>query len=278
MTNSELKRPTIWGVCRKWGQEMSIAASHLLFPPACLICGIELSATLIGTRRERLLAERLCPRCDLELGLNGTRCQLCGLPSSEVSDCTGCRWLCTRLHLPASPWQRLFVLGGYTGSLRDTVLQAKRPAGEDLADLLAMLLLRQHNDFEQITVDAVVPVPMHWRRRFIRRTNAAAVIANRLAGELGVPVKKSIRKAKLTPLQRSLPAAERIKNVAGSFRIRGRQPLGAKVLVIDDVATTGATLAAATAALLEAGVSVVYAAVIARADLASAADDLEAFP
>ena len=267
-----------WGGWREWAEGMSVAASHLLFPPACLVCGIELSSVLSKKRSERLLAERLCPNCDDDLCVCGRRCQFCGLPTSGVSDCIGCRQLREQLHLPVLPWQRLFVLGSYAGYLRDTVLQAKRPVGEGLADLLAMLLLRQHDDLEKISFDAVVPVPMHWRRRFVRGTNAAGVMAKRLAQELGVPQKNTLLKLRLTPLQRSLPAAERSANVAGSFRLRSRQLPGRQVLLIDDVATTGATLAAATATLLEAGVSVVYAAAVARADLVFDTDGPEYLP
>lgn len=270
--------PSILAVCGKWAKEASVAASHLLFPPACLVCGLELPAAPPGASLERWLAERICSACELDLAISGGRCSHCGLPSPGGSDCVGCRQLWGRLHLSVLPWQQLFVLGGYADRLRDMVLQAKRPAGEDRAELLAMLLLRQHGQLAEICLDAVVPVPMHWRRRLARGTNAASVIAKRLAWQLGVPQKNALQRKRLTPLQRSLPAAERPGNVAGSFRLRGRQPPGRQVLLVDDVATTGATFAAAATALLEAGVSVVYAAAVARADMTPAPNNPDSLP
>ena len=91
-------------------------------------------------------------------------------------------------------------------------------------------------------------------------------MACQLARQLGVPLRHALARSAVTPLQRSLPAASRPGNVAASFRLRDRRVGGNVVLLVDDVATTGATLAAATGLLLEAGVPVVYAAVAARAE------------
>ena len=158
------------------------------------------------------------------------------------------------------------MLGRYDGLLREAVLQAKHPAGEDLAELLALLLLAERPAILSWGISAVVPIPMHWRRRWRRGTNAAAAMADQLARRLGAPLRHALARSSLTPLQRSLPAASRPANVAASFRIRAPRVSGQAVLLVDDVATTGATLAAATRLLLEAGVPVVYAAVAARAE------------
>jgi len=91
-------------------------------------------------------------------------------------------------------------------------------------------------------------------------------MARQLARQLDVPLRHALARSSLGPLQRSLPAASRPANVATSLRVRDRSVSGGAVLLVDDVATTGATLAAATRLLLEASVPVVYAAVAARAE------------
>ncbi|MCQ2142521.1 MAG: ComF family protein [Bacteroidales bacterium] len=131
-------------------------------------------------------------------------------------------------------------------------------------------------------VDAVVPVPLHWTRRYRRGYNQAEVIAGAVARELGAPLRRSfLRRARRTRSQAKLSTESKAANVAGAFKASGRGrrfpwlPPGTPavevhhILLIDDVFTTGSTLAACHAALREAFGPAVR---ISAATLACAAD------
>ena len=100
------------------------------------------------------------------------------------------------------------------------------------------------------TVDAVIPVPLHWLRRYRRGYNQAEVIAAAVAGKLGVKLlPKALVRRRRTGTQTRLDASDRMKNVLGVFRVRTLPPGLRHVLLIDDTFTTGATLAACALAL-----------------------------
>jgi len=119
-------------------------------------------------------------------------------------------------------------------------------------------------------VDVVVPVPLHWRRRRARGYDQAALLARPVAKALGVPaLLRGLRRVRDTPSQVGLPHAERQRNIAGAFapwRLRGAE----RVLLVDDVRTTGATLRAASKALEAGGVSEVHTFVLAARVLGEA--------
>jgi ComF family protein len=159
------------------------------------------------------------------------------------------------------------VLGGYGGLLRDAVLRAKHPRGDDVAAALATLLHRHHAaTIAAWAPDVVVPVPMHWWRRVVRGTSAAEVIAGRLGKLSGLPVRWSLRRNRATVMQNRLPFGERRANVRDAFGGRRRGVAGMRVLLVDDVVTTGGTLSACRRVLSTAGAAAVHVAVIARAD------------
>jgi predicted amidophosphoribosyltransferase len=136
------------------------------------------------------------------------------------------------------------------------------------AGLAALLAETHRSTLTAWAVDLVVPVPMHWLRRSLRGTSTADEIATRLAGELGLPCRRVLRRARATPMQNALPWEDRHSNVHGAFVGRGEMR-GRRVLLVDDVTTTGSTLAACREAALQRGAAAVYAAVVARADRAA---------
>lgn len=164
------------------------------------------------------------------------------------------------------------MLGPYADELRTAVLRAKRPAGERVAAALAALLVARHRAaLSAWRIDVVVPVPMHWARRALRGTSAADELARGVAAALGRPCRRLLRRARATTMQNRLPTTDRRGNVRGAFRTRG--PLGGRrILLVDDVTTTGSTLEACGETAISAGAVAVYAAAVARADAEGAID------
>jgi ComF family protein len=118
------------------------------------------------------------------------------------------------------------------------------------------------------TADAVVPVPLHWRRQWARRFNQSALLAEVISGVSGVPVAHAaLKRVKATPQQVGLSQSERALNVQGAFRVaaEGKATLmGQKLVLVDDVLTSGATVDACARALLRAGAARVDVLVFAR--------------
>ena len=113
-------------------------------------------------------------------------------------------------------------------------------------------------------IDAVLPVPLHWRRRLFRGFNQAEEIARPLAQRLGVPLVANLKRSKATTFQSGLSARQRARNLRNAFTIRGEMPY-AHVLIVDDVITTGVTIRQVATTLRAAGVGRLSAIAVARA-------------
>jgi ComF family protein len=141
----------------------------------------------------------------------------------------------------------------------------KHERGRRLAVALADLFFEiRTGKIAALGIDAVVPVPLHWKRRAWRGYNQSAEVAERLAHRLRLPFHENLlRRTRPTPVQTNLSATKRRENVRNAFAPRRRLE-GATVLLVDDVMTTGATCHYAAKALKEAGASKVIAAILAR--------------
>jgi len=152
--------------------------------------------------------------------------------------------------------------------LRRAVLTMKRPAGDSLSTVLGRLYSSERADpLASFEPDLVVPIPMHWTRRLGRGTNSAEIIAGQLARRLNLPMLRGVlvRRRNTLP-QASLTPSERFRNVHGAFRLAtGYDIGGARVILVDDILTTGATCSEAAKVLKQAGAETVVAAVLARA-------------
>jgi ComF family protein len=157
----------------------------------------------------------------------------------------------------------VYAVGFYEGSLRHAIHQFKfngkigldRPLGNLLNQAIPA----------DLAVDLVVPVPLQRKRLQQRSYNQALLLAREVAKSRQWPVNyKLLTKVGETESQQGLTAGERIKNLRGAFQLQGDLS-GQKILLIDDVMTTGATVSACSQILIEGGVAEVYVAVIGRA-------------
>ncbi len=134
-----------------------------------------------------------------------------------------------------------------------------------LAPGLSLLMNRALSIDERY--DFIVPVPLHWRRRWRRGFNQAELLARGISEHRQVPILNALRRAKPTATQAGLTSAGRRRNMAGAFQPRtGIDLTGKKILLIDDVFTTGATASACALALKKAGAETVSLLTLARAD------------
>jgi ComF family protein len=132
---------------------------------------------------------------------------------------------------------------------------------------MAGLLAQIRGDvFRQLQVQMVVPMPMYWVRRVRRGINGPELIAEVLARKLDLPLSnKCLKRTQSTRLQTKLSPTERKINQRNSFRVRHAQRVaGKRILLVDDVLTTGATASAAAKVLRKAGAEAVFVAALAR--------------
>lgn len=187
------------------------------------------------------------------------RCSRCWQPGRGAELCHDCR-----SSAPAYDGTRSAFV--YAGTARTVVHALKYRHTTALARPMAGFmaeLARQH----ELQVDVVIAVPLSGRRQRTRGYNQAAVLARALALELELPLSDALVRRRHTPPQAGSADAEaRRRNVSGAFACRGQEIADRRVLLVDDVTTTGATLDSCSRALKEAGVAAVWAVTFARED------------
>lgn len=222
------------------------AALDLVYPPRCAGC-------------ERPGAF-FCERCVGELTpASGPRCRRCWQPRAGDA-CLDCA-----VTPPAFDALRSAFV--YEGVAREVVHALKYRGMTSVVGPMASLLaaaVRQH----QLEPEIIVPVPLSGLRQRLRGYNQAEALARALGRELGVPVRRrALARTRSTSPQARAPDAEtRRRNVAGAFTCREPRIAGRRVLLVDDVTTTGATLSECARALKEAGASAAWAVTFARED------------
>ncbi len=203
----------------------------LVFPPHCLLCGREI---------DELVA--VCESCWEELPRWESVCEVCGVGIGPGLD------LCPECAVEARPYTWARSLGPYEGVLRELVLILKYQ-GERMA---ARLLAREMAKLVQGEIKLVTWVPPDPKRLRERGFHGAEILGREVARALRLPARPLLRKLRHTPEQVGRPREERMNAMHGLFRAtrRGR---GETVLLVDDVLTTGATVAEGVRALQEAG-------------------------
>jgi len=237
-----------------WRQVLDLLLQQL-FPSPCLGCD--------GLAPDGLDGLGLCPCCRGQIPrLRPPLCHRCCLPLSVAHPpptftCLACR------HKPPA-YDRLIALWSYEPPV-DAVIGAlkfshhadlARPLGRQMAERLEM---------EDAAFDVFTFVPLHWQRRLARGYDQAEEITRALTHQSGRRPHRTLRRRRATRAQSRLSRNERVANLTSAFALRRNTDLsGQSVLLVDDVVTSGATIAAAAGCLKAAGAFTVTAAVVAR--------------
>jgi ComF family protein len=221
----------------------------------------------------------LCPSCREPLGQGVGLCAACWSKLSLIE-----KPYCARLGIPflydpgpgllsmeamANPpaYDRARAAVRYDEVARSLVLAFKYADRLDLAPMMGTWMARAGREL-LAEADALMPVPLHWRRLWARRFNQAAALAGAISDISKVPVLPDVlKRVRATPQQVGLSKTERASNVQGAFRVPAGQKAavkGRRIVLVDDVLTSGATVDTCARALLRAGAAHVDVLVFAR--------------
>jgi competence protein ComFC len=231
------------------------AALSLLYPPSCEGCG-----TSVGDK------EYLCADCQARAPrIVSPFCEKCSEPFSGAItssfECSNCAD--QTLHFEAA-------IAAYRarGIVRRLIHEFKYDQHQYLRHLIGDWLADVLTDprIAGTKFDVIVPVPLHAAKQRERGFNQAILLARSLSARSGIPVSVTLQRVRYTKTQTAFDRAERMQNLRNAFRLRpGRDVRGLRVLLVDDVLTTGSTLSECARVLKRGGATSVYAATAARA-------------
>lgn len=211
--------------------------ADMFYPQRCVGCG-------------RRSSDVLCRACFEALPLVGSPvCGRCGLPTAFAT------FVCEECKNLDFGFESARAALKYEGVGKEIVHALKYRGYTQVVDRLATPLMLRALDDDRF--DAVVPVPLHRARRRKRGFNQAELLARGIARKINASVSDTLEVVRSTRDQVELSAAQRRANVAGAYR--SRSPLYGRLLLIDDVFTTGATMNACALTLVHAGAKEVHA-------------------
>ncbi len=240
----------------QWPVSYCREALGFLYPLCCPWCGCVLKDGV---------QTHLCENCQQKIApLHANRCRRCSATVGPfVNTDNGCSHCSSdRLH-----FESVISLGNYDGELKKVCLRCKQVSLRPLVSACGSLLFeREKSTIESWKVDLVIPVPHHWTDRLRQQDPVANTLADELARIIGVPTDRHLLfKRKRTEKQQGKSATDRRRNLQGAFCVHPRARLsGLRVLLTDDVLTSGTTASRVTRVLVEAGVKTVFVAVLAR--------------
>ncbi len=226
------------------GQQVWSSFVNLLLPPKCGGCQQPGS---LWCESCRAAATPIAPPW----------CEKCGEPSVADRLCVNCRSHPLTI-------EKIRSVALFQGPVRQGIHRFKYQHWSGLADPFGEMLAA-YWVAQQLTADWVIPVPLHPARERERGYNQSELLARQLSVRVNMPLAaRGLRRTRVTAVQMTLSAAQRRENVAGAFECVEPRVRGARVIVIDDVCTTGSTLEACAEALFKAGAASVMGLTLAR--------------
>jgi len=224
-----------------------------LLPPVCMLCG---DAGMCG---EEHLAD-LCLACRKALPWAGSQCVRCALPLHAAAT----EALCGQCQTQPPAFERCFSPFVYRTPLDYLLPGLKFNSRLEGGRLLGELMTRWLAEVVDVLPEQIIPVPLHASRLRERGFNQAVELARPMAKQFGLPLNlDGVCRMRATPPQSDLSRKERLKNIKGAFEVV--RPLSGRVVIVDDVMTTGSTSHELASALLAAGAEQVEVWVCARA-------------
>ncbi len=240
------------------GRSVLAGLLETLLPPHCMACAEPVEAT-----------GRLCAACWSRIDfITAPQCAGCGLPFDYD---LGADSLCAACFAWPPPYGRARAVMRYGQTAAALIIGLKHRDRTHLVPALGAWLARAGQAL-LAEADLVAPVPLHGRRLLARRYNQSALLAHAVGRASGLPVApRLVRRRRATPSQAGLSRAQRQRNVQGAFRVvedaKGLLA-GRRVVLIDDVLTTGATVSECTRAIVNAGAAQVDVLTLARVVMA----------
>jgi ComF family protein len=249
-----MAREPLAATLRTAGRQLTQGLLQLVYPSACFVCDCALPAE----QRD------ICSRCRTVLTTDPFPC--CPRCAATVGPHVPLEGGCIACRDQSFHFECALRLGPYEGLLREVILRMKHLAGEGLAEVVGELSAAHlEKRLREAKADIIVPMPLHWRRRWQRGYNQSEALARAFADRLGIPCNAGwLRRVRNTPQQQQQSAAARRDNVRNAFSAPARAELREKtILLVDDVLTTGSTANEAARALRKAGAAKVVVAVLA---------------
>lgn len=237
-------------------QQFLRAGEEFLFPAVCHTCD-----TGLYSESE----PNFCDTCLSQLiKFESNRCEICSaVIGPNLRTDAGC-YYCKDDNFS---FERVTTLGTYESLLKEAILLGKVGHDAVILQSLSKLLLESFSDrIHSAKANLILPIPHHWHDRLFQGSQASSTISNYLGGLLNVPCAQQIlRKVKRTAKQHSLTPAERRKNLKSAFKTSKKVNLsGARIILVDDVITTGTTCQRATRELRQAGAETIHVFALAR--------------
>jgi ComF family protein len=247
----------LWKQSGAAGHALARGLFQLVYPNLCWVCGQPVpydQPSFCDACRGALLTEPLpsCPRC-----------------AATVGPFTNLEGGCSHCRDQSFAFDGVVRLGRYDGVLREVVLRMKNLEGDGLAEAVGDLWAKHAEaELAALGADRIVPVPLHWWRRWTRGYNQSEALAGALSARLRIHCETGwLRRIRPTPFQHHLSSATAKRdNVKGAFAVRrGVSLKGLTILLVDDVMTTASTANEAARPLRAAGAARIVVAVLARA-------------
>jgi len=225
-----------------------------IFPNYCALCGLHSNRKV-----------PLCLECERELPVNNPACVGCAIPLPPGADCNTTR-RCARCLASPPPFDRVIAPWLYGEYFAHLIHRWKYHREVRMTTLLASLW-QQRTEIPS-HIDLLVPVPLHWHRRWQRGFNQSELLAGQLLStcpelKFARLARRLVKRRRSTAAQSGMTAAQRANNLKGAFTVCGPCD-NLRVAVVDDVLTTGATASAMAEVLANAGASYIEVWCLAR--------------